>query len=569
MGNEGQAVDRLPVDQDGDPHQVAAAVVVEFVVERGVSAGRGLETVVEVEHHLVERQGIDGHRPVADVGQIGLLATFLRAELQDIAEVLVRNQDRRPDPGLLHRLNAALVRPVHGVVQLDVPPVGKAEAIDHAGRRGHQVEIEFALEALLNDLEVEKPQASAPESQAEGSARFRFVVERGIVQVQLRQRVAEMAVVAGVRRIQAAEHDGDRLPETGQGDRGRLPGIGDRVTDLRIGHPTDRRREESHLAGGERFRRSRARFEDTDPIDLVVGAAGHHPNLLADLEDAIDDAHQDHHAKVGVVPAVDQEGSQGRVGRGRRRRDALHDRVEKGIDAVAGLGRHAERRGAVQPDRVLDLGPHAVLVGGGEIDLVEYRDDRVVVVDREIGVGDRLRLDALGGVHDQDRSLARGQTAADLVREIHVAGRVDQVDEVTGPGDLVGEAHRLRLDRDAALPLELHRVEHLRAHRTGLERTRAFDQSVRERRLAVVDVGDHGNVANVGDRVRAPWLRHVPLAAARPHPSRQRRRWRPQRAGSRRRPAAGPGAGARPRSRSTSCRRAGPRLPRHRRRPPG
>ena len=39
----------------------------------------------------------------------------------------------------------------------------------------------------------------------------------------------------------------------------------------------------------------------------------------------------------------------------------------------------------------------------------------------------RLRLDALRGVDDQQRALARGQRARDLVGEVDVAGRVDQV----------------------------------------------------------------------------------------------------------------------------------------------
>ena len=42
-------------------------------------------------------------------------------------------------------------------------------------------------------------------------------------------------------------------------------------------------------------------------------------------------------------------------------------------------------------------------------------------VDSEVGVGHRLRLDALRGVHHQQRAFARGQRARDLVGEVHVA----------------------------------------------------------------------------------------------------------------------------------------------------
>ena len=76
-----------------------------------------------------------------------------------------------------------------------------------------------------------------------------------------------------------------------------------------------------------------------------------------------------------------------------------------------------------------------------------------------------LGLDALGGVDDEQRALARGEGARHLVGEVDVAGRVDQV-ELVGLAVLRGveDAHGLGLDRDPALALEVHRVEQLRAH---------------------------------------------------------------------------------------------------------
>jgi len=45
----------------------------------------------------------------------------------------------------------------------------------------------------------------------------------------------------------------------------------------------------------------------------------------------------------------------------------------------------------------------------------------------QVGVGDRLRLDTLGRVDQQHGPLARREGARDLVREVHVAGRVHEV----------------------------------------------------------------------------------------------------------------------------------------------
>ena len=78
------------------------------------------------------------------------------------------------------------------------------------------------------------------------------------------------------------------------------------------------------------------------------------------------------------------------------------------------LGRLAEQLG--------DLLGDALGLGAGQVDLVQARDQLEPGVDREIGVGDRLRLDALGGVDDQQRALAGGQRARHLVGEVDVAG---------------------------------------------------------------------------------------------------------------------------------------------------
>ena len=74
-----------------------------------------------------------------------------------------------------------------------------------------------------------------------------------------------------------------------------------------------------------------------------------------------------------------------------------------------------------------------------------------------------------------------------------MAGRVDQVQLVALPV----HAHRLRLDRDAAFALELHGVEHLVAHLARRDRVRELEDAVGERRLAMVDMGDDREVADV------------------------------------------------------------------------
>ena len=169
------------------------------------------------------------------------------------------------------------------------------------------------------------------------------------------------------------------------------------------------------------------------------------------------DAHKHDDAQIGVVPAVDQHRFERLVALAGGWRQPLDDCFQHLGDVEPGLGRDADRVGRINADHVLDLRLDPLLVGGRQVDLVEDGEDLQVVVDRLVDVGERLRLDALAGVDDQDRTFTGGETARHLVGEIDVAGRVHQVEliELAVLG-LVVEPHGLGLDGDTALALDVH-----------------------------------------------------------------------------------------------------------------
>ena len=186
------------------------------------------------------------------------------------------------------------------------------------------------------------------------------------------------------------------------------------------------------------------------------------------------------------------------VGPGRR--DEVHEALEQVLHAGAGLGR--DERAVVHRDRerLLDLVLAAGDVGAREVDLVERGDDLEARLEGEDRVRDRLCLDALRGVDEQDRGLARGHRAGDLVGEVDVPGRVEEVEQVRLPvARLVAHRNGVGLDRDAALLLQVHRVEELVVERPRVDGLRELHDAVRERRLAVVDVRDDAEVADVGE----------------------------------------------------------------------
>ncbi len=76
--------------------------------------------------------------------------------------------------------------------------------------------------------------------------------------------------------------------------------------------------------------------------------------------------------------------------------------------------------------------------------------------------------------------------------------RIDQVQVVLAAvGRRVFERCRLRLDRDATLALEIHRIEHLCFHFPVTQAAAALNQAVGQGRLAVIDMRDDREVADV------------------------------------------------------------------------
>ena len=62
---------------------------------------------------------------------------------------------------------------------------------------------------------------------------------------------------------------------------------------------------------------------------------------------------------------------------------------------------------------------------------------------------------------------------------------------------LVGHAHGVGFDGDAAFAFEVHRIQHLRLHLPRSQRPGQFQQAIRKRGFAVVDMGNDGEIADV------------------------------------------------------------------------
>ena len=177
--------------------------------------------------------------------------------------------------------------------------------------------------------------------------------------------------------------------------------------------------------------------------------------------------------------------------------DEVDDALEAGFPADG----HLDRDG-VGAEALPDGGHAAPEVGAGAVELVDEAEARHAVA---IGLPpDRLRLWLHAGhaIEDDDRPIEHPQAALDLHGEVHVSGRIDDVDAMVVP-----EAGRGRgRDGDAPLLLLGHPVHRRRAlvdladlvDLVGVEQ-----DPLGHGRLAGVDMRDDADVPRPGERNRS------------------------------------------------------------------
>ena len=144
-------------------------------------------------------------------------------------------------------------------------------------------------------------------------------------------------------------------------------------------------------------------------------------------------------------------------------------------------------------EEVIDLVQDFLRTRVGAVDLVDDDDGRELGFE---GLGEHvagLRQRAFAGVDEQDDAVDHLEGALDFAAEVGVAGGVDDVDlgVVIVDGGVLGE------DGDAALFFEVVGVhDALGDGLVGAEGAGLAQHGVDERGLAVVDVGDDGDVAD-------------------------------------------------------------------------
>ena len=139
---------------------------------------------------------------------------------------------------------------------------------------------------------------------------------------------------------------------------------------------------------------------------------------------------------------------------------------------------------------------HLVWAGVFAIDLVDHDDWLGAVLECFLEHKLGLRLWAVEGVHDQQHAVDHLHDALDLAAEVGMAGSINDVDVIVVPA----ECCVLGADRDALFPLQIHGIHDPFLRSLGFVGSKGsglFQKLVNESGLAMVDVCDDGDIANV------------------------------------------------------------------------
>ena len=174
----------------------------------------------------------------------------------------------------------------------------------------------------------------------------------------------------------------------------------------------------------------------------------------------------------------------------------MHNRLENFLDADSHLRARIDRFLGRDRENLFQLPMDRRHVRIRQIDLVDDRHNRQPLLVREMDVRHRLRLHALRGIDDEQRAFTGRERPRNFIGKIDMPRRIEQIQPIFfSRFARVTHRHRMRLDRDPALALEVHRIEQLVLLVALVNRARALEQSIRQRGLAVIDMRDDAKIA--------------------------------------------------------------------------
>ena len=338
----------------------------------------------------------------------------------------------------------------------------------------------------------------ATEAEAQCVGAFRGVLQRRVVQRELLQGLTEVFEVVRADREQARVDLRLNPLETWQYVNIRGGAQGQGVAHWRTVNVLDTGDDEAYFTGFQISGRGVLGVEHTHAVDQMHLAGGLDQDLVALFHAAVAHANQGHNAQVVVEPGVDDQRLQRIFVVAGRRRNGLHQALKHFVDAQAGFGAACHGISGIDTNDFFDFIPDAIRIGLGQVDLVQDRHNLKALLDGGVAVGYGLGFYALPGIDHQQRTFTRRQRPADFVGEVNVARGINEVQLIGfAVFGRVIQGNAVGFDGDPALALEVHGVQNLGFHFALGEAAAHLNKTIGQRRLAMVNVGDDGEIADM------------------------------------------------------------------------
>ncbi len=326
---------------------------------------------------------------------------------------------------------------------------------------------------------MQEPQEAATKTESQRHRSLRLKGEGRIVQLQLGKGITQLLVLRGVNRIEAGEHHRLDLFKSPQHAVALTMQQGYRITHLGISNILDTGNHKPHFTGSQLRHFNHNRRKDTHLQRLVSAVGGHQLNLVPFFQGTFKQTHQDNNPLILVIPGIKQQCLQRGSHITLRGWNLLDDLLKDltGTDPLFGRGQH--RIMGVNADDLLNLVFDPLRLGSWQVDLVQYRKDLQVIIQRQIDIGQGLGLNPLGGIHHQQTTFTGRQRAGDLIGKVNMSRRINQIQDIliTIISD-VGQTNGLGLDGDTPFPFKIHFIQKLVLHLTGRQRAGILQESV-------------------------------------------------------------------------------------------
>ncbi len=220
-----------------------------------------------------------------------------------------------------------------------------------------------------------------------------------VVELKFLQRRAKVFVVISGDRVDGRENHLLRLFEARQSHRAGIILAGDGVARLGIGECFHAGNQIADLSGGQAVALRAGEEILADLLHFVLRIVVHEDNGVAGPHRAVDNAHGNDRAPVGIIVRVKDQGLQRRVRVAFRRWQMLDNRLQYFLHAEAGLGRAFLHCLQAQAKVMADFFGHLLRLGSRQINLVDHRNDLQIVLHCQIEVGQGLRFHALSCIN--------------------------------------------------------------------------------------------------------------------------------------------------------------------------